>query len=179
MNKGLILAALIAAGTAQATDWGRTRVGDYESTPVETQIDFLKRVGRDMHQFTRSTGFEVCGAIANKDGIYSVHLTTDGVPHGCVIDASLVKDGHTFTGETIHSHSHQAVLQMDGRARKWSAKYGNGQAGGTLRNDGRGGFSRADYAGGPGWLVAGGQLLHQNGPRNVTRHGELELEIAR
>lgn len=174
MNKSIILAALIAAGTAQAGDWDRVRIGDYESQPSEKLVDFLQRVGKEMHHYTRATGHEVCGAIAEKDGQFAVQLTTDGVPHGCVIDSRIIPDGFTFSGETIHSHPWQPQLKMDARARAWSAKYSQPHSGSTMRNDGRGGFSRADYASGPGWLVAGGQLLHQNGPRSVTRHGELE-----
>jgi len=40
-----------------------------------------------------------------------------------------------------------------------------------IPNDGKTGFSEADYHGGPGWLVAQGRVLRQNGRGNLTRLG--------
>ena len=149
-------------------------LGDYASQEGETLEEFMRRVGRVLHNFTRESGNEACGPIASDGVRYSVRLHTDGVPHGCAMRASDVLDGYAWTGETIHSHPWQKLLRLDSHAQAWSKRYGDGNHGSpTLRNDGASGFSRADYVGGPGWLVAKGQLLYQAGQGKTTRHGPL------
>ena len=128
-------------------------------------------MGRVLHDYTRANGNEACGPIGFDGLRYSVRLHTDGVPHGCAMRANDVLEGFKFTGETIHSHPWQKLLVMTPKARAWSKHYGDGNEGApTLRNDGAGGFSHADYASGAGWLVAKGQLLHQ-ADGTTTRHG--------
>ncbi|KRA46703.1 hypothetical protein [Pseudoxanthomonas sp. Root630] len=173
----LVLAAFTSmpclAHEASSQGWQREHLGDYVSDPGEPLPVFLLRLGETLHVFTRNSGNEACGAIAHDGERYGLSLYTDGVPHGCAINTSEVPAGFTFVGETLHSHPWQKVLDMTSAARAWSHFYrdGNGTAP-TLRNDGSSGFSRADLAGGPGWLVAKGQLLHQARGR-TTRHGEV------
>ncbi len=146
-------------------------VADFTSTEGEALPDFLRRVGEALHAYTLENGWEACGAIGEASGRFAVALFSDRVPHGCAVRPSTLADGYAFTGETIHSHPWQKVLTLDARARAWSRHYGDGNHGApTLRNDGAGGFSRADLAGGPGWLVAKGRLLHQTGGK-TTQHG--------
>lgn len=173
----LFLAVLTAlpcfAQNKPSPGWNRQHLGDYASEPGEALPDFLSRTGRALHDFTRTSGHEACAAIASDGQRFSFRLYTDGVPHGCAIRTSEVLDGFSFIGETIHSHPWQKVLTMTPAARAWSRFHKDGHDGApTLRNDGAGGFSRADYSGGPGWLVAKGQLLHQARGK-TTRHGEV------
>ena len=148
-------------------------VADFTSEAGEALPDFLRRVGGALHAYTLETGWEACGAIGQADGRFSVRLFSDRVPHGCAIRTGTIAEGFAFSGETIHSHPHEKLLALDARARAWSRFYGDGNASApTLRNDGSSGFSRADLAGGPGWLVAKGQLLHQARGK-TTRHGEV------
>lgn len=184
MRKFLGVLAFLACGQAWAGGgsipeggieraWHRQHLGDYTSEPGEALPDFLRRTGQVLHAFTRDSGHEACGAIASDGQRFAVRLYTDGVPHGCAIRTSEVPDGFAFTGETFHSHPWQKVLTMTPAARAWSRFHKDGHDGAsTLRNDGAGGFSRADYAGGPGWLVAKGQLLHQAGGK-TTRYGTI------
>ena len=173
----LLLAFLLSgfafAGGAPASpaSWPQEPLGDYTSAPDEALPAFLRRVGRVLHDYTRANGNEACGPIGFDGLRYSVRLHTDGVPHGCAMRANDVLEGFKFTGETIHSHPWQKLLVMTPKARAWSKHYGDGNEGApTLRNDGAGGFSHADYASGAGWLVAKGQLLHQADGK-TTRHG--------
>ncbi|MEW2930190.1 hypothetical protein [Stenotrophomonas maltophilia] len=172
----LVLAALTALHChAQdlPAELAPVHLADLTSQQGETLPSFLLRVGGALHGYTRETGFEACGAIGEQDGIYSVRLFSDRVPHGCAVRTSTLAKGFAFTGETIHSHPHAKVLTMTTRARAWSQFYRDGHAGApTLRNDGATGFSKADRANGDGWLVAGGQLLHLvNG--KTERHGSV------
>lgn len=161
----------LADGTSSPAPWPQESVGDYTSEPGEALPVFLHRVGRVLHDYTRGNGNEACGPIASDGSRYSVRLHSDGVPHGCAMRASDVLEGFTFTGETIHSHPWQKLLVMSPKARAWSKQHGDGNEGApTLRNDGAGGFSRADRASGAGWLVAKGELMHQAGGK-TTRHG--------
>ena len=154
-------------------EWPRHHVGDYTSDAGEALPDFLLRTARVLHDFTRDKGHEVCGAIASDGTRYSVRLYSDGVPHGCAIHTREILDGFTFTGETIHSHPARSLLTLDAKARAWSKFYRDGNHGApTLRNDGASGFSPADYAGGPGWLVAKGRLLHLSNGK-TTRYGAI------
>lgn len=157
----LVPGLAVAGGTPSPAPWPQEPLGDYTSEPGETLPTFLHRVGRVLHDYTRANGNEACGPIASDGARYSVRLHTDGVPHGCAMQASDVLEGFTFTGETIHSHPWQKLLVMTPKARTWSRFYKDGHADApTLRNDGASGFSKADRANGDGWLVAGGQLLH-------------------
>lgn len=183
MRKVLMLLAVLVSGQAWAHDgapqggaqqgWQRQHLGDYTSEPGESLVDFMRRTGQVLHEFTRDSGNEACGAVASDGQRFSVSLYTDGVPHGCAIHTSEVLEGFEFAGETLHSHPWQKILTMTPAARAWSRFHGDGHNGATtLRNDGAGGFSRADYASGPGWLVAKGQLLHQAAGK-TTRYGSV------
>lgn len=172
----VVFAAFVLAAApcfAQGTKWQRQHLGDYVSEPSEALPDFLRRTGRVLHDFTRRSGHEACGAIASDGPRFAVRLYTDGVPHGCAVRTSEVPKGFAFTGETIHSHPSQPLLTLDAKAKAWSRFYRDGNDGApTLRNDGASGFSPADHAGGPGWLVAKGRLLHQaNG--KTSRYGSV------
>lgn len=51
------------AGTKQG--WERQHLGDHVSEPGEALPDFLRRTGRVLHDYTRQSGNEACGAIAS------------------------------------------------------------------------------------------------------------------
>ncbi|WP_372381383.1 hypothetical protein [Xanthomonas sp. NCPPB 1754] len=171
--KLLAVVALVVGGPAWAHSgsvaptgieqggWERRHLGDYVSGPGESLPDFLRRTGRVLHEFTRQSGNEACGAIASDGRRFSLRLYTDGVPHGCAIRTNEVLEGFAYTGETIHSHPWQKVLKMTPAATAWSRQHRDGnERASSLRNDGASGFSKADRANGDGWLVAGGSLLH-------------------
>ncbi|CAH0064126.1 hypothetical protein [Stenotrophomonas geniculata] len=161
-------------GTKQG--WERQHLGDHVSEPGEALPDFLRRTGAALRDFTRRTGHEACGALARDGQRFSYRLYTDGVPHGCAVFPSQVLPGFTYTGETFHSHPTAAVIELDRAGRAWSRHYGVGvqhlRQALPIRNRWHT-FSPEDFAGGPGWLVAGNRLLHQRGENEVTRHGRL------
>lgn len=170
-----LLAGVCGSAAGQEPGWQRQALGDFTSEHGETLPDFLMRVGVELDAYTHSSGAEACGAIAEQAGRYSVRLYTDGVPHGCAIHPGDVMEGYSFTGETIHSHPWQKVLTMTAAARAWSRFYRDGNEGApTLRNDGAGGFSKADRKNG-GWLVASRQLLYLNNGK-TERLGRLPTD---
>jgi hypothetical protein len=168
----VICSAQVRAGDTQRPE--REHLFNFSSDLAEPLDQFLLKVGSHLHDYTTKTGNEACGAIGQKDGFFSVMIYTDEVPHGCAVYTNSLLEGYRWSGETIHSHPRHNLLKMTSKARAWSRFYKDGNDGTpTLRNDGADGFSQRDIASGPGWLVAKGQLLHQSGPRTVTRHGSV------
>lgn len=149
--------------------WDRHHLGDFVSEDGEELSSFLQRTASVIADFTKRTGYEACGAIASNDQKFSLKLFTDSVPHGCAIRTSEVMEGFSFIGETIHSHPHQSILNIDRKARAWSEAYGQRIQADSIRNDGRGGFSKLDLSNAiPGWLVAGGKL-HFSGTKDAMK----------
>lgn len=168
--------ALLAGGTnaakAETQPWPREPVSEHISEPGETLENFLMRdVGPALNSFTRETGHEGCGVIATDGARFAVRLGSDGVQHGCAIHLADVPTGFTSTREHIHSHPNMPILRLTRRDREWSAHHWSQSPPRELRNDGKAGFSPADYAAGPGWLVVSGRLMHQAGPRAIRNHG--------
>lgn len=149
-------------------EWKRVRLGDYISEPGEALPHFLLRTAHVLHDFTRQSGNEACGAIGSDGSRYAFSLYTDGVPHGCSVWTSEIPKGFSYVGETIHSHPWQKVLKMTPSATAWSRHYHDGnERSSSIRNEGANGFSKADKANGDGWLVAGGALLHRVNGKNT------------
>jgi len=160
--------AAVDSAAAEKVKWKRDFIAEYTSDHGESLPEFLKRVGIALHEFTRSTGWEGCGAIGKRGDYYSVRLYSDHVPHGCAVYPSELADGFEFSGETIHSHPWQQVLVMTPAARAWSEFYKDGNASAlTIRNDGANGFSKLDRKNG-GWLIARRQLMRLEGGKTVN-----------
>lgn len=154
-------------------EWPRVFISEHVSQPGQSLEDFIMRdVGPALNEFTRQSGHEGCGVIGTDGQRFSVRLTTDGVQHGCAINRGDLVEGHRYAGETIHSHPSVTRLRLTRRDRAWSAHYSMGNPWTSeILNEGKSGFSDADYEGGPGWLVVQGRVLRQNGRGNLTRFG--------
>lgn len=155
----------------QTTAWV---VGNYTSTPAESQDAFVLRVAEALAAWTDKTGTEACGPIVRTPtGAMQVTLTTEKSQVVCLISVQ-PPSGDTLTGNTIHSHP------TDGGRHKVRLTHNDINA---LQALGRGDFvaslrgldirevdaepdtfSPDDYAAGPGYLVVGGRLLYQHGP---------------
>lgn len=114
------------------------------SQPGETMDAFVERIAPQAVAISNRAGLEVCGAIAEADGVYSIRMVQGG-PRACTIDFKDVEAGFVSTGQTFHTHPYAPST--------------------------RSGFTRADYAA-PGYLAEGWTLKHQAGwgtDRFVTR----------
>ena len=173
MTLSIALCAGQVAGRSPAPQegetWPRDFISEHVSEPGESLESFLKReVAPALSAFTVSEKVEGCGLIGFDGHRYSVRLGTDYVQHGCAVHHRDLIDGHTSTGETIHSHPTTRVIRLSIRDRAWSNHYRTAmQPSALLRNAGKDGFSPEDFAGGPGWLVVGEKLMHQKGERLV------------
>ncbi len=136
-------------------------LGAMDSTPGETQADFLIRVAQAMDLFSRKTAFEACGVLlaSAQKNAWRVRLTTNRSHIACVM-VSFDEKGFVPTGLDIHSHP-----------RVVGGTHVNAQD--VLRNpaftcgqhivvfDEQ--FSGKDLDRGPGYLVSRGRLLFQRG----------------
>lgn len=159
-------------------------LGTMQSHEGEELVDFLKRVGRVLHDFTSQTKFEACAAIGERDdhpNRYVAPIVTNGSHIACTPDPSFLTDARD-TEQTIHSHpvgdqkgrftykvnkvDQQLMRITSGQQRLLHQRHHliNG------RNDT---FSPQDFAMGAGWLVADGNLLFQDGKDHVVLHGSI------
>lgn len=162
---------------------GKILVGfrEFVSNPNEDLEAFLVRISPQAEAFTLNTGWEVCGFVAqNKDGKYGLRLASTRGAVSCGMSANNVPFGMTATKMTYHTHP-------EGNARPTSAdaefyaenpavsgrmlkvgkplKVGVGGKGSAV-------FSEGDYVA-PGYLVAEGKLMYQEGKGTERDVGHL------
>lgn len=176
--------AQIRHGEVQGTLEVRA-LGTMESRQGEGKIDFLKRVGRVLDEYTGNTNLEACGVLIERPhlgpedkGKWTVPLVTQMSHIACASVITLPYDG-VLSGETIHSHprpDHGRYQANQADVIFFQGLYGKRVRRGqrmTLPASSSSRFSPQDFAAGPGWLVENGQLMHQNGRGNVQEHGSI------
>ena len=162
--------ALGAHETPPAEPWPRQELGTYVSEPGEALPAFVRRVGRVVFEFTKQSGHEACGSLGKSGDRYATILGSDGVQNGCLVRRSRLPERFVHTGESIHSHPVQeGSLRLTERDLAWWKAQGLSRPDRTFTR--KPGFSRSDFQGGPGWLIEGVVVLHQDGLGRVRRHG--------
>lgn len=132
----------------------------FTSAPGESQDAFLHRVGAQMRAWSDGTGFEACGAIAQRAEQLGVVVTTSRSHMACAVNHSAVPAGFTSTGETIHTHGTDRRFKSNAADAKLvpGIREGIWISGQHLDS-----FSVQDYLA-PGYLAApGGVIIHQHG----------------
>lgn len=162
LTKWIVVILLVLTGIAFYTQPARADdspfiVGEFTSQPGESKDAFVTRVAKPLLAWTVANEMEACGAIAEKDGLYSIILTTQNSQLRC--DAIAVYRGWTFIQETLHSHVQK--LRITITARTAALSKGRNMEGDLFRI--QDGYSPADYKAGAGYLVNNGQLLYQHG----------------
>lgn len=138
-------------------------IADATSQPGESEQAFLLRIAPQLRAFSDKTGFEACGVIASDGrGAFGVVLGSSLSHLACVNDHSRVPAGMTDTGETIHSHGRQGAFNMS-KADKLLRGIEPGPDLVPVHGQDLGHFSRADYAGGAGYLATPDGLMYQHG----------------
>jgi len=173
--KGIVIAAALAfSASASAHDLDVTAtqgipasfVADLESVEGEGKTAFVKRIAEVAKEYTRENGHEVCGWIAyGGHSAFSVRLVTLGSQIACGAAKGVVIDGYSAGNELIHSHPEKRVLRLTALDRKLR---GRTQVGANTESADNCRFSNTDYAN-PGYLVACGKILHQNGRGTETQ----------
>ncbi len=154
-------------------------LGVMTSAEGETKVDFLKRVGVVLDEFSARTGFEGCSKIwTDHDKAWGVHLTSAHAHNTCVITNLGVK-GMVMLKEGIHSHppSDSYRVNETDRAFILAGAGTSVQVNDWARTDGAT-FSPQDFGLGPGYLVSRGQLLHQSGRRSIENLGAISPPVA-
>lgn len=147
------------------------------SSPDETLDGFVLRAAPILDAFTAQTEWEACGVLAQDDqGRYATVIGSVQASLSCATSTDNVPVGFAPIGQTIHSHpstpdvrptgSDQALQQMFGIR---GAPYKR-----VEKNPGSRGFSPVDFQAGPGYLVVGGRVMHQEGLRTTREVGRLE-----
>lgn len=170
----LALACSFVATAARETpdQLAYDHVGDYTSTPGETEQAFLIRMVPVFRAWANKTGTEACAEIgATADGqTFGLVIGTNRSHLGCVIYSARVLPGMQATGVTIHTHGRGApfspnradmVLMDPATAAAVDTVKAMRRlvlAGQTLDH-----FSATDFASGPGYLATPTGLLHQSG----------------
>lgn len=151
-------------------------VNRLEANPGETDEAFIRRTAGEIRTWTDTTATEACGRFGRKpDGTLAIVITTQKAQTVCVISTT-VPEGQVDAGESIHSHpgtgggdvhltdQDRTVFRALGEDRFAHARVVGGEPAG---------FSRDDIAGGAGYLVFNGHLLHQKGADTTVDLGTL------
>ncbi|EKT4083266.1 hypothetical protein [Stenotrophomonas maltophilia] len=178
--KLLAVVALVTGGPAWARggsipptgmepSWKGVHIAEIVSEPGEALSDFMQRIAPVLDRHTRESGHEVCGMVAQSADAerFGVRLGTTKGAMTCSMSRSNVPDGMHALNVSIHSHPHTRSVLPTAADVSFYAE--NPLSSGRMVKRGRservGGayFSSGDYAAGPGYLVAEGQLLYQEG----------------
>jgi hypothetical protein len=141
-------------------------VNRLEANPGETDEAFIQRTAGEIRTWTETTATEACGRFGRKsDGTLAIVITTQKAQTVCII-SSTVPEGQKDSGESIHSHpgTGGGDVHLTDQDRKVFRALGEDDLAHARVVGGEpSGFSRDDIAGGPGYLVFNGHLLHQKG----------------
>lgn len=173
--KGILAAVIIAlafSANAHDLDVATTSsvpiqaVADLESIEGEGKTAFIKRIAETATSYTREHGHEVCGWIAyGGRSAFSVRLVTLGSQIACGASKGHVVAGYSAGNELIHSHPEKRVIRLTVLDKKLR---GRTQVGANTESADNCRFSSTDYAN-PGYLIACGKILHQNGRGTETQ----------
>lgn len=93
----LLLFVLFSSTVARA----ETLIADYESVPGESLDSFVVRLAPELRKQTVERNAEVCGALGQEDGVYTLRLKTDEDKWECSVHASIGQ----WTGYIVHTHT--------------------------------------------------------------------------
>lgn len=132
---------------------------------------FAARIAPRIRAYSDATGFEACGVLATDGTRFGVVMGSNRAHIACANFSSFVPKGMKATNETIHSHGTDVSFTANRNDKALSPEQ---MAGARSMLRGVAGqrldaFSSMDYAGGPGYLAAPGQVLHQNGKPGSSR----------
>lgn len=165
-----IVAVLLACTSLTAfADPKRYDVKEIIGQVDESLESFVLRVAPELDSFTRQSGHEACGMIAQtpSGNQFGVRLITIKGAMTCSMLRSNVPDGMRAQNVSIHSHPHKRSVFPTAADVNYYAE--NPMVSGRMIKRGSpekvGGayFSQGDYQAGPGYLVAEGRLLYQEG----------------
>lgn len=173
------VSALFVAPSVQAAT--AVPVGEFVSEPGEALEDFMLRLAPVLDRHTRQSGHEVCGMVAQSTDSerFGVRLGTTKGAMTCSMLRSNVPAGMRALNLSIHSHPHTRSVMPTAADVSYYAE--NPLISGRMIKRGRtervGGayFSNGDYAAGPGYLVAEGQLLYQEGRGTERNLGTFDV----
>lgn len=155
-----------------------TKVAEMISRQGEGEVNFLKRVGQRMTDFSKGERVEICGQVAEKyvatsdDAGYmltGVVLVTNHSNIACVEHLDVVPEGFVATARTIHNHGYTPMFRVNAV----DVSITNGQfTQNTLRGvrvQNR--FSAQDLTE-SGYLATKTGLLYQDGRGKHTDYGD-------
>lgn len=169
-------AGLDVRGMRDAAGWpvvpDLIQVGRGQTVPTVEIDEIVARDGEGFEQtvaraatvaaaFTRQRGFEACALVCtNGQGQAAMRLTTNFSQVGCLTrrEPASCPVGYEMTKETLHTHPEL----FQARANPVDSVF-TGQRRGRLLTISPHDFSDNDRRSGPGYLVAMGRLLYQNG----------------
>lgn len=126
-------------------------VGEWTSLPGESEDTFVERVAIPLRAFTVAQGVEVCGLLMKQDqgGLWKLHVTTNLSQIRCD-PVAFVEPGYTTVNQSVHTHPNGDLLTATAADAALSTMAAN-----LTRFFPEGcDFSPADYAAGPGYLIA-------------------------
>lgn len=167
--------------TGMQQGWKGLHLVELVSDPGEGLSDFMLRIAPVLEQHTRESGHEVCGMVAQSADAerFGVRLGTTKGAMTCSMSRLNVPAGMRALTVSVHSHPHtRSVLPTSADVSFYAE---NPLSSGRMVKRGRservGGayFSIGDYAAGPGFLVAEGQLLYQEGKGTERNLGSFDV----
>lgn len=172
----LLSVASLAAPQVNAQALVRMDMAEYLSEPGESLDAFMLRVAPVLDQFTAANEWEACAAIGKtpEGDRYGFILTSSQAALGCLVYTDSLPEGMVSAGLTLHSHPGTKEVYPGYMDRQIMAMRGRKVLQAEMKNHARGGFSPEDFDAGPGYLVAGGMVLYQEGRGHIRRVGRLE-----
>lgn len=170
-----VMVFLVMSASAHAQAIVRMDMGEYFSEPNETLDAFMLRVAPVLDKFTAEKEWEACAAIGKTpDGQrYGFILTSSQAALGCLVYTEALPAGMVSANVSIHSHPGTREVYPGYMDRQIMAMRGMKVVQAEMKNQGRSGFSPEDFDAGPGYLVAGGNVMFQEGRGSVRRVGRL------
>lgn len=153
----------VARNTVETKAWV---VGTHMSQEGETREQFVMRVASIMQVWTDENDAEVCGYIATNGKQWGIILTTQRSQIMCVMDKNMVPKGFVADKDSIHTHPNpnpRGVVEVSQATIDAAAAIG--ETGLRRKIEISHGFSGSDKRNGPGYLVAGGRIMHWDGRR--------------
>lgn len=152
-----------------------TTIGTYYGEPGEKIDDFVLRIAPILDAYTAEHEVEVCGVVGSKyDGSLGIILGTINASVTCSFDRNRVPEGMFTLGWSVHSHPNAKKVKVTDIDRLLAKRSGSPAFETLAKNQGARGFSLQDFQV-PGYLVAGGKVLFQDGiPKSVRVIGKLE-----
>ena len=171
MKTLIAIAVLMLAAVAHSHDVQipYQHIADYTSNQGETEIQFMKRIGKEMHAYSQANGVETCGVIGKSASGYSIILGTNLSHIGCIFLHDHLIAGYTDSGDVIHSHIPDNKTYILSPVDAIMAHIPMPAEQTRIKIDSSSHFSKWDFDPPSGYLATPNGLIHESGKVGIEK----------